>query len=87
MSLAYYARNGASAERMSRRIRKEGITGKGSRIWTEAEDKFLQANYPNFELIREHLSHRTRGAIWARCQSHRLKRAQHPWTAFEPSKL
>lgn len=57
MSLAYCARNAASVERMSRRIPKEGITGKGSRIWMEGEDRFLQANYPNFELIREHLSH------------------------------
>lgn len=87
MSLAYYARNAATAERMRRKMRKEGVTLSGKKLWTEAEDEILRASYPNYRRMLKLLPHRTHQAVLMRCRKLGLKKFVRPWTAFEVSKL
>ncbi len=88
MSLAYYARNAASAERMRRRIQREGFTMTGQKLWTEEERAIITKIGPDFDAIRKKLPHRTRIAIANQCRKMGLKQKhQHVWTAAEISKL
>lgn len=86
MSLAYYARNAASAERARRRMRREGVTMSGSILWTEAEIQILR-QFPSNQQAHERLPHRTIKAIENQRRKQRLTRQLHWWTAAEISKL
>ncbi len=88
MSLAYYARNAATAERNRRRMRREGMTMKGDKLWTEEERQIILAIGPDFDAIRKKLPKRTRIAIACQCRNMGMKqRVQHIWSAAEISKL
>lgn len=88
MSLAYYARNAASAERARRRMRKEGCTMSGQKLWSEEECEIIREVGPDFDAIHQRLPHRSRIAIRFRCKQMGLThRPQHVWTAGEISKL
>ncbi|MBB4297211.1 hypothetical protein GGI55_001738 [Rhizobium leguminosarum] len=88
MSLAYYARNAASAERARRRMRKEGFTMRGQKLWTEDEFQIIREIGPNFDSIRERLPHRTRVSIESQCRKMGfIQKPQHAWSAAEISKL
>ncbi|MBB3610954.1 hypothetical protein [Rhizobium sp. BK602] len=88
MSLAYYARNAATAERNRRRMRREGVNMRGDRLWTEEERQIILAIGPDFDAIRKKLPNRTRIAIASQCRKMGLKQQQqHIWSAAEISKL
>ncbi|NTI03474.1 hypothetical protein G6K88_15735 [Agrobacterium rhizogenes] len=88
MSLAYHARNTASAERARRRIQREGYNMKGDKLWTDEERQIILAIGPDFDAIRKKLPHRTRIAIASQCRKMGLKQQQqHIWSAAEISKL
>jgi len=75
MSLAYFARNARSAERMRERIRRSGMVA-GHKVWTDAEREILKGLVPDYKAVRRRLRSRTAAAIQARY-----------WTAAEISKL
>lgn len=86
--LAYFARGAASAERARRRIKREGVTMRGDKLWTDEENAIIKKCGPSFDEIGKRLPHRTRTAI--RFQSRKLgfcQKRQHNWTAAEISKL
>ncbi|MBB3744977.1 hypothetical protein FHX10_004514 [Rhizobium sp. BK591] len=88
MSLAYHARNAASAVGIRNRMKKEGCTMRGDKLWTEDERKIVVERWPDFDDIQKALPHRSRIAICAQCRKMGLrKKPQHLWSAAEISKL
>ncbi|MBX4911216.1 MULTISPECIES: hypothetical protein [Rhizobium] len=88
MSLAYFARNAASAVRARKRIRREGYNMRGHKLWSEAEDAVVRKFAPDYAKIHKKLPHRTLVAIGTRCRRLGLKqRFQHIYSASEISKL
>lgn len=88
MSLAYYARNAATAERNRRRMRKEGMTMKGDKLWTDEENEIVRTLAPDHQAIRKKLPHRTHIAIRSHCVKLGLgRKGIHWWTGAEISKL
>ncbi|WP_028747966.1 hypothetical protein [Rhizobium mesoamericanum] len=59
MDLSYHSRNAASAARARRRIRREGTTMRGDKIWKTEEDDVVRSHYPDYAAIRRALPHRT----------------------------
>ncbi|MDK1377075.1 MULTISPECIES: hypothetical protein [unclassified Sinorhizobium] len=87
MSLAYYARNTASAERTRRRIRREGVNMKGDRLWTDEEREIVRRLAPDYDAMVKKLPHRTRIAVVSQAAKMGLRPKIHIWTASEISKL
>ncbi|MBB3355279.1 hypothetical protein FHT70_005240 [Rhizobium sp. BK049] len=88
MSLSHFARNAASAARVRNRIKKEGYTMNGDKLWTEDERKIIEDKWPNFDAIRKAIPGRSRIAIRAQCRNMGLReKPQHIWSASEISKL
>ncbi|MBY3614970.1 hypothetical protein [Rhizobium bangladeshense] len=88
MSLSYFARNAASAARVRNRLKKEGYTMNGDKLWTEDERKIIEDKWPNFDAIRKAIPGRSRIAIRAQCRNMGLReKPQHIWSTAELSKL
>ncbi|TCL70517.1 hypothetical protein [Rhizobium sp. BK251] len=87
MDLAYLAKNAAIAERARRRMRREGVTMKGHKLWTDAERDVLRELAPDYNAMCKRLPHRTHKAIEGECARLGLRKKIHIWTAAEISKL
>ena len=86
MSLAYFARNARSAERMRERIRRSGMVA-GHKVWTDAEREILKGLVPDYKAVRRRLRSRTAAAIQAQSCKLGLTKPMRYWTAAEISKL
>lgn len=87
MSLAYFARNAGSAERIRAQMLRTGFTLFGQRIWTEQEDFVCRLFYPDYFALRQILYNRSEHAIKARCRKLGLVRKRHSWTPLKKQKL
>ena len=88
MSLAWYGRNAAAAERTRQKVRRAGVTAKGDKHWTEPERQVIEEIRSDFDAIQKRLPHRTRKAIEHQCRKMGLRqRPQHNWSAAELSRL
>lgn len=87
MSLAYFARNAASAERARERMQREGVTMNGHALWTDKERAVLVKFKGNYDAMCKRLPHRTRIAIRSQCALMGLQQSRHVWLASDISKL
>ncbi|CAK06337.1 hypothetical protein ELG83_02505 [Rhizobium leguminosarum] len=87
MTLAYYAKNAATAERVRARMARLGVTPAGHKVWTEIEDDFCRLLYFDHFALRQILRHRTARAIQARCCELGFGRKYHRWGPLERQKL
>jgi hypothetical protein len=85
MSLADLTRNAKSAERTRRRIKREGLTMKGDKVWTAEEDEVVRTTFPDYQAIRRVLPHRTYFACRTRARTLELVTKRPPYTARELS--
>ncbi|TGE89206.1 hypothetical protein C9418_12735 [Rhizobium sp. SEMIA 4032] len=86
MSLAYFAQNARSAERMRERIRRSGMVA-GKSLWTDAEREIIRTLAPDYNSIAKLLPNRTRKAIRQQASQLGSARNMHIWTGAELAKL
>ncbi|KQW62676.1 MULTISPECIES: hypothetical protein [unclassified Ensifer] len=87
MTLAFHARNAASAARVRARILRTGFTLFGQRVWSAEEDLVCQLFYPDYFALRQILYNRTSRAIQKRCQSLGLAKRRRQWGPLDKQKL
>lgn len=87
MTLAYYAKHAATAQRMRARMERSGFTPGGHRLWTPIEDDFCRLLHADQFAIRQLLPHRSAEAIQARCRRLGLGKKFHQWSALQKQKL
>ncbi|WP_037470691.1 hypothetical protein [Sinorhizobium fredii] len=87
MSLAYFARNAAAAERVRAQILRTGFTLFGQRTWKAEEDLVCRLFHPDYFAIQQILYNRTPRAIRARCQKLGLARRRRQWGPLDKQKL
>lgn len=87
MSLAYFARNAASAERLRARMLRTGYTIFGQKLWTEEEDWLCRLFHPDYFALRQILYTRSERAIKARCRTLGLARRHRSWGPLDKQKL
>ncbi|KAA1176464.1 hypothetical protein FP026_27880 [Rhizobium tropici] len=87
MSLAYYARNAATAERNRRRMRREGVTMNGYKLWTEEEKEIVRRLSPDYDAICKLIPSRKRRSIQHMASAMGVAGEKHLYTAAEISKL
>lgn len=85
MSIAYLTRNANSAERNRQRIKREGFTIRGDKIWTTEEDEIVRFLFPSYPDIVGALPHRTLRACRTRARTLNLVTRRPPFTARELS--
>ena len=86
MSLAYFSRHAASAERTRERIRRTGRVA-GQKLWTETEREKVKQLAPDYKALRSVLRGKTPTAIRFQCSKMGLTKTIHIWTGAELSKL
>ena len=86
MSLAYYAQNARSAQRMRERIRRSGMVA-GKSLWTDAEREIIRTLAPDYNSIAKLLPDRTRKAVRQQASQLGSARKMHIWTGAELTKL
>lgn len=87
MSLAYYARNAASGDRLRQQIQRSGVTSRGYKLWTDAERAILVEFKGNYDEMHRRLPHRTRIALIAECGNLGLRKPKRTWSAEDLAKL
>lgn len=87
MSLAFFARHAASAERLRARMLRTGYTIFGQKIWGEDEDLACRLFYPDYFALRQILYTRSERAIKARCQKLGLVRKRKSWGPIDKQRL
>jgi hypothetical protein len=85
MDLSYHSRNAATANRLRERVKREGRTFNGLKVWSEEEDNKLRAHYPDYSAIASALPHRTYDACRARAREIGIVIRRPPFTARELS--
>ena len=75
------------AEKTRARIRRAGVTAKGHRLWTPAEDERVKQLYPDYRALRKALRHRTYYALRHRADALGVVRRRHVWTGAEVVRL
>lgn len=80
MYLANAARHQAIGDKTRRRIQKQGVTCRGYKLWTDAEDGICRDGYLDYAAISRALPHRSRCAIKSRCVSIGITKSS-TWTA------
>ncbi len=87
MSLAYHSRNAATAERNRRRIRREGVTMNGHKIWTDEERELIRQLSPNYDELCKLMPSRKRISIRKLASALGVANEKHIFTSAEISKL
>jgi hypothetical protein len=87
MSLAYYARNAATAERNRRRIQREGMTMNGHKLWTDEDKEIVRQLSPNYDEICKRIPSRDRRSIRHMASVLGVAQEKHIFTGAEISKL
>ncbi len=87
MSLAYHARNAASAERARRRIQREGYNMKGDKLWSDSEKQIVLQLSPDYDEICKLIPQRKRRSIRQMASILGVAGEKHIFTAAEISKL
>ncbi len=87
MSLAYYARNATTAERNRRRMRREGVTMNGHKLWTDEEKEIVRRLSPDYDAICKLIPSRKRRSIQHMASYMGVAGQHHLFTAAEISKL
>lgn len=87
MTLAFYAKGTASAERVRARIMRTGFTLFGQRVWSAEEDLVCRLFYPDYFALRQILYNRTPLAIQKRCQALGLAKRRRQWGPLDKQKL
>ncbi|MEY9631273.1 hypothetical protein [Sinorhizobium fredii] len=87
MSLAYFAKNAAAAERVRARILRTGFTLFGQRVWSAEEDLVCRLFHPDYFALRQILYNRTAQAIQRRCQVLGLAKRRRQWGPLDKQKL
>ena len=76
-----------AADAARRKRARTGLTPRGDKLWTPAEDPILRKLYPDYASIRKRLRRRTKQALEARVRTLGLQRRLRKWTAAELSLL
>ncbi|MER8644666.1 hypothetical protein [Mesorhizobium sp. M1252] len=76
----FVAHHQTIGEKTRRRIQKQGVTCRGYKLWTDAEDGICRDGYPDYAAISRALPHRSRCAIKSRCVSIGITKSS-TWTA------
>ncbi|NTG12690.1 hypothetical protein G6L05_02875 [Agrobacterium rhizogenes] len=87
MTLAYFAKQAAAAQRMRTRMERSGFTPGGHRLWTPLEDELCHLLHSDQFALRHMLSHRSPSAIQARCRKLGFVRKRHEWGPLKKQKL
>ncbi|MEP7452806.1 hypothetical protein [Phyllobacterium sp. SB3] len=85
--LSNFASGAATAERNRQRMRRNGFTMNGHKLWSDDEREFITKLFPDIDAICKQLPHRTRVAVLDQCRKMNFRRHIHFWTAAEISKL
>jgi len=83
MDLSFYARSAVRAQRSRERVKRNGVTLSGSKVWARHEDDLVRQLYPDYAALAERLPHRSYYAIRHRCRALNICTHKIPWTSRE----